>query len=74
MDADDVELGHVFGPVLMRMVELLGAQDGPRRFGEAMELAKAELGLNPPPEVEAALLKAAFQIIVSGRLPGCPDA
>lgn len=65
-----------FAPVLERMVELLVNTPGPVTFGGALRDAAAELGI--PVEsgsaVESALLRAAFGIVSTRRLPGYPDA
>ncbi len=74
MDAADRELGHTFGPVLMRMVELLGDRPKGLTFGSALAQACTELDLHPPRPVQVALLSAAFKIMTRGKLPGCPDA
>ncbi len=65
-----------FAGVLERMVELLVNTPGPVSFASALRDASAELGIpvEPGSDAESALLCAAFQIVSSGRLPGCPDA
>lgn len=66
-----------FAPVLARMVELIAdAQTRGERlsFGAALRRAAADMGIPVPADEEAHLLTAAFQVVATGRIPGCPDA
>ena len=59
-----------------RTLEILGAAgSGKIVFGEALQRAIQELGLEPPSEeIEAALLSFVFKTISGQRIPGAPDA
>lgn len=66
---------HRVAPVLVRMLELCGAPGAENLgLGLALERAARELGIPVPPETRPALFSAAFRILGSGRIPGCPDA
>ncbi len=68
-------LARQYAPALDRMIELLGAEGSMHTVGSSLAAALAELRLPPPPaELERALLMAAFRVISTGRVPGCPDA
>lgn len=64
---------RAYAPVLAKMVELLGSTPS-LRFARALDIACAELAIDPPEDIRAELLVRAFQVIGSGRIPGCPDA
>ena len=74
-EAQALEIGYKYAPVLARMVELLGQDDLSQvKFGEALDQAAREYHLEVPADVQMALLRAAFKILATGRLEGCPDA
>jgi hypothetical protein len=57
---------HVYAPVLVRAVELLGQKENERvTYGQALKRAAEELDITVPRRVEAALLQAVVR--VSGR-------
>jgi hypothetical protein len=75
MNIDPCNDPQKYAPVLQRMVELMGAPGSQQlTFGQAMSRASAELRLPVPSHMEEHLLVAAFKVISSGRIPGCPDA
>jgi hypothetical protein len=64
-----------YGPVLGRMVELLGAPGSQQlTFGQALLRASTELQLHVPPHMHGPLLTAAFKVIAGGKIPGLPEA
>lgn len=73
--ADVAAMSRKFAPVLERMVEIMGSSEHVR-FGEALDRASTELGLvvEKGSVEEEALLKGAFRVIATGRIPGAPDA
>lgn len=64
---------RMYAPVLAKMVELLGTH--PKlRFSRVLDVACAELQMDPPEQIRAELLVRAFTVVSTGRIPGCPDA
>lgn len=63
-----------YGPVLERMVELLGQEGSRETFGTALERAQREVGVMVPEEYQSAVITAAFKIIMHGGIPGAPEA
>ena len=64
-----------YAPVLARMVELLGAAGSQQlSFGQALVRASDELRLHVPPHMQGPLLTAAFKVLATGKIPGCPEA
>lgn len=63
-------------PVLERMVELLGATDGPITFAQALAQAAAEQGthIEPGTEDEELLIRAAFKVMSQRGIPGAAEA
>lgn len=63
-------------PILERMIELLTAEGAKRvTFGEAFTQAKRDTGVADVSEkMESHLMRLAFQIVASGKIPGAPDA
>lgn len=64
------------GGVLMQMIELLTTSPEPMPFGRALELAAAGRGVTVRrgSAEEEALLKVAFQIMATRKIPGAAEA
>jgi hypothetical protein len=64
---------RAYALLLAKMVELVGTH--PKlRFGRALDVACGELAMDPPEHIRRELLTRAFQVMSTGRIPGCPDA
>lgn len=73
--ADPCNDSEKYGPILGRMVELLGEAGSQQlTFGQALVRASEELRLHVPPHMQGPLLTAAFRVIASGKIPGLPEA
>jgi len=71
----DLERARHFAPVLERMVEILGAKGNEHViFADAMQRASCETKISVPLYMYEPLMRVAFQVIGSGRIPGAPDA
>jgi len=62
-----------YAPVLQLMVEILG-KEGNTTFEDAMNRAARELKLDVPEKMQNTILRAAYRIIATGRIPRAPDA